>query len=190
MVINSTDDVFFADEDDGVVKEIDPPYTGVTRTIAAAATNIAIDKSDHLWIPVSGPTGPYIEELAAPYTGAPLVTISNSTPGTKLGDPTGIGITSDGHVAVLDLFSPIGGTLVDVFAPPYTGAPQVLGTDVPGGLNQGRFEDSVAVDSAGPIYALTASGLTVDQWMAPYTGGAQFEAGGFSAPADSLFISP
>jgi streptogramin lyase len=131
----------------------------VTFTVNAPAPSLnlplgmAFDATGNLW--VANYVSNTILEYASPYTGSPILTVSN----TALIGPAGIVFDSSHNMIV----SSYNNNTISVFTPPYTGTPVTFSARPAGG---DPFQ--IALDASGNLYVATSSNaLTV--FAPPFT---------------------
>jgi hypothetical protein len=126
IAFDANGDLFVANAGNGTVTEYASPYTGapvatvstdVARRFASIASvsppyGVALDTSGDLFVSI--PQASTVTEYAAPYTGAPIATITNG-----VNVPEGIAVAANGDLFVANN----GSNSITEYAPPYTAAP-------------------------------------------------------------------
>jgi hypothetical protein len=158
---------FFVAARDGAVVAHPTPYANDGYTVLQSpgdVQGIASDAAGNLFVSVQSGS---VAEYTSGYTGAPASTISS------LGDADVVGANGDLYVAGYY-------GQADVFTPPFTGAPTVVGT-----AGSGYPGLAVAVSSGGELAILAQESISV--FAPPYTGAATSITNGVSFPTDVAF---
>lgn len=155
----------------------DPPFAAAPQQIVSGTAQpqvVMLDPSQNLWVGQCDSSCQHaspdrVEEYAPPYASPPAVTITN-------GVHEMLGLA---HDAAGDIFvSYIYNGSIGIYAPPYTGAPTVIG-----GLVQPW---KMVLDQSQNLYVGASVGSNVYGFAPPYTGMPTLIGNGVHNPADVM----